>query len=77
MTNEGSSDDANDMLDAIDRMVLEIEAMDAICNADYSDESENDGIKDFVVVTHQALEQARRCLDEATTSNDAPSQIDI
>ncbi len=76
MTEDEGSDDAKDMLDAIDRMVLEIEAMDAICNADYLDESENDGIKDFVVVTHQALEQAGSCVDEATASN-APSHIVI
>lgn len=55
-------------------LVLEIEAMDAICNADAA-ENDEDG-QDFVVVSHQALKQAQRCLDRANTS-DAPSQIDI
>ncbi len=64
---------ASDLLDALDRMVLEIQAMDAICNADAD---ENDGHKGFVVVSHQALEQAQSCLDEADMS-DVPSQIDI
>ncbi len=66
-------DMASDLLDALDRMVLEIQAMDAICNADAD---ENDGEKGFVVVSHQALEQAQSCLDEADAT-DVPSQIDI
>ncbi len=68
---------ASDLLDALDRMVLEIQAMDAICNADAgADADENDVHKGFVVVSHQALEQAQSCLDEANAS-DVPSQIDV
>lgn len=67
---------ASGLLDALDRMVLEIQAMDAICNNADADADENDGHKGFVVVSHQALEQAQRCLDEADAS-DVPSQIDI
>lgn len=67
---------ASSLLDALDRMVLEIQAMDAICNADADDADENNGHKGFVVVSHQALEQAQSCLDEADAS-DVPSQIDI
>ena len=64
---------ASGMFDALDRMVLEIQAMDAICNAEAE---ESDGEKGFVVVAQKALEQAQRCLDQADAS-DAPSQIDI
>ena len=67
----GVEETASGILDALDRVVLEVEAMDAICNADTE---ENDD-KDFVV-SQQALGQAQTCLDEANAS-DAPSQIDI
>ena len=62
----GVEETASGILDALDRVVLEVEAMDAICNADTE---ENDD-KDFVV-SQQALGQAQTCLDEANAS-DAP-----
>lgn len=63
------------MLDALDRMILEIQAMDAICNADAEDESDGDN-KGFAVTSQKALDQAQRCLEQAHVS-DVPSQIDI